>query len=233
MSADLRATHPPSVRVVDVVRSYPSASGRTLALDGVDAEFGAGRLTVVAGPSGSGKSTLLRIVALLDRPDAGGVWFDTTDTAAVDARRRRAIRRREIGYVFQQPADNLLDYLTADEHVRLGAKMRGNTGAVTEPPDDELLDAVGLGHRRSHRPAHLSGGEQQRLGLAFAAAGSPWLLVADEPTAALDHASGALVVDALVALARRGFTVVASSHDPAVVERADDVVHVVHGRREV
>ena len=228
--ADLGIADERSVRVAGVVRSYPSASGRTLALDGVDAQFEAGRLTVVAGPSGSGKSTLLRVVALLDGPDAGSIWFGATDTARLDARRRRTIRRREIGYVFQQPADNLLDYLTADEHVQLGARMRGNNPGSSSAAD--LLDAVGLGHRRAHRPAQLSGGEQQRLGLAFAAAGAPWLLVADEPTAALDHAAGALVVDALVALARRGFTVIASSHDPAVVERADDVVHVVHGRRE-
>jgi ABC-type lipoprotein export system ATPase subunit len=128
--------------------------------------------------------------------------------------------------MFQQPGDNLLEYLSADEHVRLGHRLR----AAEASTNTELLDVLGLTDRVSHRPAHLSGGEQQRLAFAFAAAGSPRLLVADEPTAALDHAAGARVVEALRALADRGVTVVASSHDPAVVAAAGSVIRIVHGR---
>jgi len=220
---------PATVELVDVVRTYSGASGEVRALDGVSAAFPPATFTVVAGPSGSGKSTLLRVVALLDRPQDGLVGFAGKNVSRASTRHRRRLRRRHIGYMFQQPADNLLEYLNADEHVRLGSKLR----ADADPRRSlEALDMLGLSDRTLHRPAHLSGGEQQRLAFAFAAAGSPLLLIADEPTAALDHTAGARVLEALVSLSRRGLTVVASSHDPAVVEAADRVLRIAHGRVE-
>ena len=171
---------PATVELTDVVRTYSGATGGVRALDGVSARFESGLFTVVAGPSGSGKSTLLRVAALLDKPQEGLVGFNGRDVTRASARRRRALRRRHIGYMFQQPADNLLDYLDAREHVRLGGRLRS---------DDEdaaalgTLDFLGLAERITHRPVQLSGGEQQRLAFAFAVAGGPQLLVADEPVA--------------------------------------------------
>jgi ABC-type lipoprotein export system ATPase subunit len=218
---------PPTVELTDVVRTYSGATGGVRALDGVNARFEAGLFTVVAGPSGSGKSTLLRVAALLDKPQDGLVGFNGRNVTRASARARRALRRRHIGYMFQQPADNLLEYLEAREHVSLGAKIRSD---AETPADHETLDFLGLADRVRHRPVQLSGGEQQRLAFAFAVAGGPQLLVADEPTAALDHVAGARVLEALVALARRGLTVVASSHDPTVIDAADRVVRIAHGR---
>jgi ABC-type lipoprotein export system ATPase subunit len=199
------------------------------ALDGVSAEFPPGTFTVVAGPSGSGKSTLLRVAALLDRPDEGLVGFAGRNVTTASTRARRRLRRRHIGYMFQQPADNLLDYLDAVEHVRLGGRLR--TGGDTAA-DFDGLELLGIADRSTHRPAQLSGGEQQRLAFAFAVAGDPRVLIADEPTAALDHVAGARVLEALVTLSRRGLTVVASSHDPAVVRAADRVLRIAHGKVE-
>jgi ABC-type lipoprotein export system ATPase subunit len=237
--ADLRPEAVPSARVRAVVKSYLSATGPVRALDGVDADFPSGLVTVVAGPSGSGKSTLLRLLACGDRPDSGVVEIGGQEVSALGARGRREVRRRQVGYVFQEPAANLVDYLTAAEHVALGARLRRagggarvGVGVDTGGEPERLLGLVGLGSRAGHRPAQLSGGEQQRLALAFAVAGSPALLVADEPTAQLDHASGALVLDALRLLAGGGVGVVVSSHDPDVLAAADRAVHVVHGRVE-
>lgn len=223
---------PATVELTDVVRTYSGATGGVRALDGVSARFESGLFTVVAGPSGSGKSTLLRVAALLDKPQEGLVGFNGRDVTRASARRRRALRRRHIGYMFQQPADNLLDYLDAREHVRLGGRLRWKGGDDEDAAALGTLDFLGLAERITHRPVQLSGGEQQRLAFAFAVAGGPQLLVADEPTAALDHVAGALVLEALVALARHGLTVVASSHDPAVIEAADRVVRIAHGRVE-
>lgn len=203
-----------------------AGSAPVTALHDVAAEFLPGEVTVVAGPSGSGKSTLLRLLACLDRPDSGALLVDGRDTTRMSAAARRRLRRRRIGYLFQQPSANLIDYLTAREHLQLAARLRG-TGAGDV---DRLLDALGLAGRADHRPAQLSGGEQQRLGVAFAGIGDPALLVCDEPTAQLDHVAGGHVVDALRRLADDGGCVVVSSHDPAVVDRADRVVRVEHGR---
>lgn len=219
----------PVVEVIDVVRTYAGSGGLVRAVDGVSAGFAPGTFTVVAGPSGSGKSTLLRVLALIDRPDSGRVNFAASDVTRVSDRERRLLRRRHIGYLFQQPVDNLLDYLDAAQHVRLGSRLRADADLAAS---QHLLDVLGLGDRRSHRPAHLSGGEQQRLAFAFAVAGAPSLVVADEPTAALDHMAAGRLLEALVALAQRGITVIASSHDPAVIEAADAVVRIMHGRRE-
>lgn len=203
-----------------------AASSTVTALADAQATFAPGALTVIAGPSGSGKSTLLRLLACLDRPDSGSVHIDGVETTALPARVRRRLRRERIGYLFQQPSANLVDYLAAGEHLRLAARLRGRG----RHDGGRLLDLLGLAARADHRPAQLSGGEQQRLGVAFAALGDPALLLCDEPTAQLDHAAGDLVVEALRRLADAGGCVVVASHDAAVVERADRVVRVEHGR---
>ena len=212
----------PVVRCRRVGATY----GTVPALVDVDADFAAGRLSVVAGPSGSGKSTLLRVLAGLHRPRSGSVVVDEIELTSRRTGGLRRLRRRTMGFVLQNPADNLLEHLTALEQVELGARLRGVDGGGAV----DLLDAVGLGDRSAARPAELSGGEQQRVAFAAGAIGAPTVLLADEPTAQLDTANGAVLVDAMRRLVERGVTIVASSHDPVVIDAAVDVLHLSHGR---
>ncbi|HYT29538.1 MAG TPA: ATP-binding cassette domain-containing protein, partial [Actinomycetota bacterium] len=151
------------------------------------------------------------------------------DVSSLSPARRRRLRRRLVGYMFQRPADNLVSYLTAAEHLSLAARLRGGT---RRQDGDELLETLGLGPRRGHLPTQLSGGEQQRLALACAVIGDPPLVVADEPTAELDTASGGTLLEMVGELKGRGIGFVLSTHDPAVVRAADRVLHLRHGALE-
>ncbi|MFL6138493.1 MAG: ABC transporter ATP-binding protein [Frankiaceae bacterium] len=216
-----------AAQVTGVVKTYRTATGAVTALDEVDATFRSATVTALVGPSGSGKSSLLRLLACVDRPDAGRVEVAGTDVSRLGAAARRRLRRRQVGYLFQNPADNLLEYLTAEEHLVLAAQLRGSG---SRQDGERLLDALGLAHRRRNKPPQLSGGEQQRLAVATAVIGRPALVIADEPTAELDHASGELVMTAMRELRDEGVGFVVASHDPLVVERVDAVVHLHHGR---
>jgi len=215
----------PGAACRDVRRVFRSASGPVEALKGVSASFERGRVTAVVGTSGSGKSTLLRILAALDRPTEGEVVVDGRDLADLARRERRALRRTQVGFLFASPSDNLLPYLTAVEHVRLAAELRGADDADAAP----LLTSLGLGHRLDHRPVELSGGEQQRLALAAAVVGDPALVLADEPTAQLDRASAQTLVESLAALAARGSALAVATHDPVVADAADVVIRIADG----
>lgn len=217
----------PAAGCIGVAKTYVTGTGEVAALLDVNAVFPAGAFTAVAGPSGSGKSTLLRLLACMDRPDAGVVVVAGRDVTELRAGGRRKMRRTSIGYVFQDPAANLLDYVTADEYLRLSAQLRG--GADPGEPG-RLLDLVELSHRGDHVPRGLSGGEQQRLAVASALAGGPAVLVADEPNAQLDHESGRHVLTALRRAAERGVGVVVASHDPDTIRAADRVLTLADGR---
>ena len=216
----------PSAATRNVSRVYRSATGPVHALKAVDVAVEPGQVTAVVGPSGSGKSTLLRILAALDRPTEGEVEVAGMALNDLSRRSRRGLRRRHIGFVFARPADNLVPYLTAVEHLRLAADLRGVE--VGDEPQ-RLLEALGLEHRAGHRPAHLSGGEQQRLALAAAVIGAPALVLADEPTAELDRASAGRLIDALRALADTGAALAVATHDALVVDAADVAVHLHEG----
>lgn len=211
-----------------VVKIYWTASGEVHALKGVDAVVAAGAVTALVGPSGSGKSSLLRILAGLDRPTAGGVSVGGHELVGLSRRRLRQVRRRLVGYVFQRPSQNLLGHLRAREHLTHAAALRG----VRDIEPAELLHRLGIGARAEHTPAQLSGGEQQRLALAQALVGDPPLLIADEPTAELDHHTGLALLDEVHALAQRGTGVLIATHDPQVVATADRVLHLRHGALE-
>jgi ABC-type lipoprotein export system ATPase subunit len=201
--------------------TLPALRDGTLAL-------AAGSFTALLGPSGSGKSTLLRLLACVDRADGGSLTVAGVDALALGTRARTKLRRTRLGSTFQAPPDNLLDYLTVRQHLRLGARLRGLSTADSQV--DELLEALGLTGRADHVPRKLSGGEQQRVAIGFAAIGPPALLVTDEPTGQLDHDTVDAVLRAFRTLTDRGTAVIAATHDPSVADRADQVLAMRDGR---
>ncbi|GIH12875.1 ABC transporter ATP-binding protein [Rugosimonospora africana] len=217
----------PAVRCRGVLRTYHLDGSEVSALRGVDLDLAPGTFTALVGPSGSGKSTLLRLLACVDRPDRGSIQIDGVEAASLSRRGRLRLRRRTLGFMFQAPADNLLDYLTVRQHLRLAAQLRGLPADIDL--EEDTLERLGLAGRAEHLPRQLSGGEQQRVGIAFAAFGPPALLLADEPTGQLDHGAVDGVLDAFLAMAAAGVAVVAATHDPAVAGRAHQVVRMRDG----
>jgi putative ABC transport system ATP-binding protein len=218
----------PAAACYQVVKVYRIGRAGTMALDGVTKEFPPARLTVVAGPSGCGKSTMLRLLACVDRPTSGAVTLQGHSIADATKRSRRRLRRRNIGYLFPDPIENLVEYLTAAEQVRLAAALRGE-----RIRDDEIaviFERFGLAHRLEHRPREMSGGEQQRTSIACALVGRPALVVADEPTAEVDSVAADRILDGVRVLCDEGTAFVIASHDPRVIERADHVLRLDHGR---
>ena len=204
---------------------YATEAGVVHALLDVDAAFARGRVNVLAGPSGSGKSSLLRVLAGLQRARSGRVEGADEDLTRLRPGALRRLRRRHIGVVLQDPADNLVAYLSAVEQLRLAARLRG----VDPGEAAALLGAAGLTDRAGSRPAELSGGEQQRVAFAAAAIGRPALLLADEPTGELDARTGAEVIALFGRLNRDGTTIVVVTHDEGLARAAGRVVHMRDG----
>jgi putative ABC transport system ATP-binding protein len=215
-----------------VVRRFPVVGDVVTALDHVDVSIPVAQMTVVAGPSGSGKSTLLALLACMQRPDEGDVSIGDTDVLSLSRRARRELRRDRLGIVLPQPSENLLDQFDASTNVRWAAHQRQRPQHADAAVDVELLlESVGLSEARGRRIRELSGGEQQRLAVACALAGRPELVILDEPTASLDRASAVALVEVLASIAEQGSTLVIASHDPMVVEAANVIVALDHGRR--
>jgi len=211
------------VQVRDVYKSY----GPIQALRGVSLTVAASELVTVTGPSGSGKSTLLSLIGSLDEPDAGTIMVG--GVRVPQPREAVRFRRHVVGFVFQE--NLLLPYLSARDNVEAALMATGLGRRERRGRSAELLDEVGISERSRHLPSELSGGQRQAVALARALANNPRLLLADEPTGALDSVSSRRVMDLLGELrSRHGMTVIVVSHDEAVAERADRVVHVVDGR---
>ena len=204
-------------------RAYHTDEEVVWALWDVDARAEPGQITVLAGPSGSGKSTLLRVMAGIDRPDEGIVRVARHDLTSMSSRARRRFRSRHMGYLFQDPAANLLSYLTVWEHLEMAGKVRGGT------PHRDVLAHLEIAELADEYPSRLSAGQQQRAALAAALVGDPDVILADEPTAELDTLSAHLAVTSLARLKDLGATLVVTSHDPEVVEIADRVIRLDHG----
>ena len=213
------------VRVSDLTKAYQG--GVTGALNGISLTIEAGEFTAVMGPSGSGKSTLLNLIAGLDRPTGGSVTVAGTDLGRLGESGLARFRRDHIGFVFQ--FFHLLPNLTALENVLIPAQLKSTTSA--EAAGRKLLEQLGIKEVADRYPAKLSGGQQQRVAIARALINKPALLLADEPTGALDTASGEQVMSLLAELHRQGQTIVLVTHDAKLATRhAARVVSIVDGR---
>lgn len=221
----------PVLVVRDATRRYASGDTVVTALDGVSFEVHAGELVAVVGPSGSGKSTLLLIAGLLEPPSSGDVRFHgalVSDPGA-DLDRLRDFRRRNIGFVFQKA--NLIPFLTAGENVALAMEIDDVPPRDARRHAERLLDGLGLGSRVGNLPTRLSGGEQQRVAIARALANDPALLLADEPTAALDGRRGRQVIGLFRRIAdERGAAIVVVTHDLRAADHFDRTIELIDGR---
>ncbi|MEU2359761.1 ABC transporter ATP-binding protein [Streptomyces noursei] len=213
------------VELNQVTKKYP---GGVAALRGVDLRVAHGELLAIVGPSGSGKSTLLHIVGTLDRPTAGTVAIAGHDVATLSDRRLSALRARHIGFVFQ--SFHLVAGASAQDNVAEGLLYSGLTRAGRRKRAAEALERVGLADRMHHRPHELSGGQRQRVAIARAVVGEPDLLLADEPTGALDSASGETVVQLLHDLNADGATIAVITHDSEIAGALPRQVRIRDGR---
>ena len=215
---------PPVFEVRGLERTYGEGAAAVQALRGIDLHIDSGELLVLLGPSGSGKSTLLNILGGLDRPTGGSVRFGELDLGAADDAALTDYRRHHVGFVFQ--FYNLIASLTARENVELVTEV-----ADDPMPPDEALRLVGLGERMTHFPAQLSGGEQQRVAIARAIAKRPTVLLCDEPTGALDVATGIRVLDSLVRInVELGTTTLLITHNADIARIGDRVVRFADGQ---
>jgi len=216
----------PLVRVRDLRLTVPSAAGPVNILRDIDLDIAAGEAVGLVGPSGSGKTSLLMVLAGLERATGGSVVFDGNAMTDLDEDALARVRRDRIGIVFQ--AFHLMPTMSALENVAIPLELAGQPDAAARAT--RVLKEVGLGHRLTHLPNQLSGGEQQRVALARAFAAEPALLLADEPTGNLDHATGETVMDLLFALrARNGTTLLLITHDPRLAARCDRQIYMEDG----
>lgn len=216
------------IEVRGLRKVYRTRAGDVVALDGIDLTVGSGEMVAIMGPSGSGKSTLMHILGCLDRPTEGRYFLDGRDVSDLTDDQLAEVRNRLVGFVFQQ--FNLLPRLTAQENVELPLVYRRVPPRERARRSRAALEAVGLGDRATHLPAQLSGGQQQRVAIARALAAGPRLLLADEPTGALDSRSGADVLALFRELHAGGQTVVMVTHDRGVALHCQRIVHVRDGR---
>lgn len=216
----------PAASARELYKIYGSGDTEVRALDGISVDLRAGQFTAIMGPSGSGKSTLMHCLAGLDRPTSGSVRIGDTELTDMNDKKLTALRRDEIGFVFQ--SFNLVSTLTARENITLPAGIAGRK--VDEPWFDEVVDRLGLGGRLDHRPAEMSGGQQQRVACARALVGRPQILFGDEPTGNLDSNSSAEVLTILRdSVDDYGQTVVIVTHDPRAASFADRVLFLADG----
>ena len=217
----------PLVHIRGLHLTVPSAAGAVNILRGIDLDIEAGEAVGIIGPSGSGKTSLLMVLAGLERASAGSIQLDGRAVTAMDEDALARLRRETIGIVFQ--AFHLLPTMTALENVAVPLELAGMRDAG--PRAVEALVAVGLGHRLTHLPGQLPGGEQQRVALARAFAPRPRLLLADEPTGNLDQATGDAVMDLLFRLrGETGTTLMLITHDPHLAARCTRRIHLADGR---
>jgi len=220
-----------AVEVKGIVKTYDLGKTQVHALRGVDIAVGVGEFATIAGPSGSGKSTLLNIIGCIDRPTHGEVWIAGTEVSGLPDARLNGIRSRTIGFVFQ--SFNLIPVLNVYENIELPLLIRRDVSPKERRRRVErFMEEVGLKDQLRQRPAELSGGQRQRVAVARALATGPKVVLADEPTANLDSATGLEIIECMHAINRKeNVTFIFSSHDPKIIGRADRVFRLEDGRK--
>ncbi len=217
------------IQIRDLYKTYGKGSAEVHALNGVSLDVNAGEFLVLMGPSGSGKTTLISIMGCILQATKGSVKIDGQEMVGLRESALPAVRLRHFGFIFQ--GFNLFPALTVRENVEIALDLKGIRGGKARQRAMELLTRVGLADKAKRFPADLSGGQKQRVAIARALAGDPPIILADEPTAALDSVSGRTVVEILSSLAReQGRAVVVVTHDPRVLEYAHRIVRIEDGK---
>jgi lipoprotein-releasing system ATP-binding protein len=218
----------PILRLVDVKRSFRQGEREIHVLNGANAELFPGQAVALVGPSGSGKSTFLHIAGLLETPDSGQVIVSGRDCAKMDDTQRTRVRRSEMGFIYQ--FHQLLPEFSAMENVSMPQMIRGKSRKAADAWSSEILTTLGLASRLTHRPAELSGGEQQRTAIARALANQPKLLLADEPTGNLDPETSELVFRELVEIiAKTGVAALIATHNMELAKRMHRTLRMENG----
>lgn len=217
------------IQVRAVHKNYRVEKTEILVLRGVNLTVRKGEWIALLGASGSGKTTLLNIIGALEKPDNGEIIFDGMNYAAMTREKTSDFRCSKVGFIFQ--AYHMLPELTILENVKLPAMLKGRHGEKVTAEARELLRKVGLGHRLAHKPAELSGGEQQRAAIARSLINSPLLILADEPTGNLDSKTGGEILEIFQKLhdSVSGETIIMVTHDPDVAAMADRIIHMRDG----
>ncbi|MCD6422379.1 ABC transporter ATP-binding protein [bacterium] len=219
----------PIIEFQHVTKIYSGYDSKVIALNDVSLKIFSGEFIAITGPSGSGKSTLLHCMGLLDRPTSGKIFIEGKDTSEITGKDVALLRGKKIGFVFQ--SYNLIPRLSVIENVILPGLIIGRRRKELEKKAMDLLKEVGIAHRAEHRGVHLSGGEQQRVAIARALINDPIIILADEPTGALDTDSSKDIMDLLKETNRnRGVTVVFVSHDPDIARYGRRRIEVVDGK---
>ena len=221
----------PYILCEDLFKIYKIADLEVVALRGLDLSVEEREVVAIVGASGSGKSTLLNILAGYDAPSAGAVKVGNKDLLRMTPREVEEYRRDDVGFVWQQTSRNMFPYLSAVENVALPMMLTDLPASERNARAEELLQLVGLGHRMSHTPEKLSGGEQQRVAIAIALANHPPLLLADEPTGELDNTTAAEILDLFGTVNRElGTTILIVTHDPDIAHKVGRVVMIRDGK---
>lgn len=215
------------IELKDIYKYYGKGDNKVTALHGINLNVERGEFIAILGPSGSGKTTLMNLIGLIDTPDEGQYILDGVDIKKQSENAYARIRNQKIGFVFQKL--NLIPKYTALYNVALPILLQGKSYRVAKKMALDTLTRVGLGDRWHHRPNELSGGQQQRVAIARALVAAGSLILADEPTGALDQKTGSDVLDFMAELNREGKTIILITHDPNVAKRADRVVRVEDG----
>ncbi|MEH6531731.1 MAG: ABC transporter ATP-binding protein [Photobacterium frigidiphilum] len=218
----------PLVQLNGISKHYKNGDEEIYALDDVDLTIHKGEFLSILGPSGSGKSTLMNVLGCLDKPTAGTYQLDNSDVSALSSTQLSAIRNSKIGFVFQ--SFNLLEYATALENVALPLIYAGVNAKTRRAKAAELLKRVGLGDRMNHKPNQLSGGQKQRVAIARALVNDPQIILADEPTGALDSKSGAEIEMLFNELHQEGCTLIIVTHDNALARRTKRILSIKDGK---
>ncbi len=225
-------TKAPALEMRGVRKVFRQAAVELAVLNGVDLALEPGEIVALVGPSGAGKSTMLHVAGLLERPDGGAVLIEGRDCGSLSDEHRTLLRRRALGFVYQ--FHHLLPEFSALENVMLPQMIAGVARAAARRKAEALLGRVGLAERLTHRPARLSGGEQQRVAIVRALANDPKILLADEPTGNLDHTTAASLMDTLIEIVRaQGLAALTATHNLELAGRLDRIVALEDGRLRV